>query len=330
SQDLQNIPIQLCECRNIGDVRSECQSSTIECEKASKEQLIGLSTDICDCVQIGDPRDQCMSKTTSCDDSDIDLKNVPISRCECQSHDDGRAGQSMIGYNCPSYCNNNQYSEGCACDSSKDDYDQCISDKVYPTLLDCDEDDGQSVQANTCKCKGIISPLGCTCPRDASELSDIPILRCECVDNNDARGGISCPVSNECADDEINPKCLCTQEHQGSGCICTQSVHPQECECDSLGKSPFTISECRKTKICIDNDIPSGCTCAAIAEIRVNGCESNTTLCKELALESLKAENKSTCSCYQYGDPRNSQDEIGMLIFNDRMRKSIERVTNRI
>jgi hypothetical protein len=55
-----------------------------------------------------------------------------------------------------------------------------------------------------------MSPSGCTCPREASELSDIPIDRCECVDNNDARGGISCPVTNECADDEINPKCLCT------------------------------------------------------------------------------------------------------------------------
>ncbi|KAA6371319.1 MAG: hypothetical protein EZS28_033154 [Streblomastix strix] len=269
---------------------------------------MGLSTDICDCVSIGDPRDQCSFNTTRCDDSDIDLSDVPISRCECQSHDDERAGKSLSGYNCPAYCNYNFYSEGCACDSSKDNYDQCIIDQIYANLLDCDSSYDSSVQANTCKCKGLMSPSGCMCPRESSNLIDIPIDRCQCVDN-DVRAGISCAITSECTDDQINPKCLCTYNHQGSGCTCTQSIHPQECECDLLGKSPFTISECQKTKICTYDDIPEGCTCAAIAERSVSGCESNTTLCKELSLESLKAQNESTCSCYQYGDPRNGSGE---------------------
>ncbi|KAA6354653.1 MAG: hypothetical protein EZS28_049820, partial [Streblomastix strix] len=232
SQQLQNIPIQLCECLAIGDVRSEQCSDSIPCESASKEELMGVSSDICDCVSIGDPRDQCMNKTTSCDDSDIDLSDVPISRCECQSHDDERAGKSLSGYNCPGYCNDNEYTEGCACDSSKENYNQCIADKLYPTLRNCNEDDFESVQANTCKCKGTMSPSGCTCPRESSNLIDIPIDICQCVDN-DVRAGISCPITSECTDDQINPKCLCTYNHQGSGCICTQSIHPQECECDS-------------------------------------------------------------------------------------------------
>ncbi|KAA6366481.1 MAG: hypothetical protein EZS28_037992, partial [Streblomastix strix] len=88
--------------------------------------------------------------------------------------------------------------QGCSCpidDSNQYTKTQCEEDNAYYSLQNCKEEDVESVQANTCKCKGIISPSGCMCPRESSNLIDIPIDRCQCVDN-DVRAGISCAITS--------------------------------------------------------------------------------------------------------------------------------------
>ncbi|KAA6372678.1 MAG: hypothetical protein EZS28_031795, partial [Streblomastix strix] len=200
-------------------------------------------------------------------------------------------------------CQSTQSEQECACQ----EYDQrepCIclivgdirSHCIGHTIPSCEQ--ATSVQlidlsTDICECYEVGDPRSqCleskACNDPSAELSDIPILRCECVDNNDVRAGISCPVSNECADDQINSKCLCNQEHQSPGCICTQSVHPQECICDQSSDAIFPSNICSSTKTCSgtqgdDEQIEQGqCICG-------EGHHPNGCLCKD--------ENDINCIC---------------------------------
>ncbi|KAA6386743.1 MAG: hypothetical protein EZS28_017730, partial [Streblomastix strix] len=106
-----------------------------------------------------------------------------------------------------------------------------------------------------------------SCDDPFADLSNIPPTLCSCNNDDDPRRGITCPVTTDCTNDSISPKCLCTSELQSPGCICTQSIHPQDCECDQSSDSLFQFDICSSTKTCSgssgdDEQITQGqCTC---------------------------------------------------------------------
>ncbi|KAA6370998.1 MAG: hypothetical protein EZS28_033475, partial [Streblomastix strix] len=111
------------------------------------------------------------------------------------------------------------------------------------------------------------SNISKTCGDSSVDLSNFPISRCSCLSNDDPRTGDLCPITNECINHSVSPKCLFTSEHQSPGCICTQFVHPQDCECDNRPDALFQFDICSSTKTCSgqsgnDEQITQGqCTC---------------------------------------------------------------------
>ncbi|KAA6379111.1 MAG: hypothetical protein EZS28_025361 [Streblomastix strix] len=64
---VEDDPRQLCECIPFGDKRTRCEEFTVQCEVATPEQFMILSSDICDCLEVGDPR------TIECPPQTIDI-----------------------------------------------------------------------------------------------------------------------------------------------------------------------------------------------------------------------------------------------------------------
>ncbi|KAA6403523.1 MAG: hypothetical protein EZS28_000951 [Streblomastix strix] len=135
----------------------ECTDITKKCNELSKQQLEEVDTTLCKCYKAGDPRNGCTGQTIECDDSQADLSQVPISLCPCLATGDPRAGST-----CPPYCTDNEYSEGCACNSGLNGYQEC----EYAALVACEDTTGSVVSEGSCKCKSGKSPVGCTCPLD--------------------------------------------------------------------------------------------------------------------------------------------------------------------
>ncbi|KAA6335252.1 MAG: hypothetical protein EZS28_052986, partial [Streblomastix strix] len=80
------------------------------------------------------------------------------------------------------YCKKGSIKEESKCDINAQGYAVADykEDKIYPKLDYCNEDDGSSVEPNTCKCNYEFSPVGCTCPRESDNLNDVPKERCPC------------------------------------------------------------------------------------------------------------------------------------------------------
>ncbi|KAA6371621.1 MAG: hypothetical protein EZS28_032853, partial [Streblomastix strix] len=101
-----------------------------------------------------------------CPQDSKDLIRVPVAQCKCCSIGDPRSGLTIPGAGCPEYCTDNIYNGSCTCGSYQDDYTECVADKAYILLPDCNGVHGSAVKSNIYKCiDGYISK-GCTCPRD--------------------------------------------------------------------------------------------------------------------------------------------------------------------
>ncbi|KAA6391947.1 MAG: hypothetical protein EZS28_012522 [Streblomastix strix] len=114
-------------------------------------------------------------------------------------------GLRTPGAGCIEYCTDNIYNGRCAYDSDLTDYTECEADQTYPFLIDCNGVHGSSVKPNTCKCIDGYTPTGCTCPRniDLNQLDGVPPGQCECLDEDDLRAMIRCPLSRYCSNEDL-------------------------------------------------------------------------------------------------------------------------------
>ncbi|KAA6322242.1 MAG: hypothetical protein EZS28_054457, partial [Streblomastix strix] len=223
----------------------------------------------------------CESNTTLCSQlSREELNQTDISICSCYEFGDPRSSCSSSTQDCElaSQSNLNDVSIGaCSCYSVGDPRNECSQSK--------------------------------SCDDSEADLNNVPEIRCECNGDDDPRRGTICAVSRICeSNDFVWTACLCSEGLSSGNCTCTEEYHnDQQCICDQSGKSEvYDLSTCLSTKICTDNNIPSGCTCPTISETAIGGCESNTTLCSQLSREELNQTDISICSCYEFGDPRSS------------------------
>ncbi|KAA6363304.1 MAG: hypothetical protein EZS28_041169, partial [Streblomastix strix] len=168
------------------------------------------------------------------------------------------------------------------------------------------------VSISACPCFQVGDPrIQCSqsksCNEPSADLNNIPISLCPCNGNDDPRRGITCEVTRVCSiNDLVQTPCLCSEALDSGNCTCTEDYHSdQQCICDQSGKpNVYELEECRSTKICIGNNIPIGCTCLPISQTPIEGCETKTTLCKQLNQDQLRQTDISICSCYGFGDPR--------------------------
>ncbi|KAA6402517.1 MAG: putative E3 ubiquitin-protein ligase SMURF1 [Streblomastix strix] len=126
------------------------------------------------------------------------------------------------------------------------------------------------IKPNTCKYIDRYTPNGCTCPRDTflNQLEGVPPGQCKCLDEDDPRVGISCPISRKCSSEDLqSTPCQCSADFNQSGSICTYQRLPQNCVCDLIGKDPFNFATCQETKVCTANQQPNpSCTCSYSVE----------------------------------------------------------------
>ncbi|KAA6402212.1 MAG: hypothetical protein EZS28_002264 [Streblomastix strix] len=168
-------------------------------------------------------------------------------------------------------CQEYDQRESCICLIVGDPRTHCIG-LTIPSCEKATPEQLINLSTNICECYEFGDPRSeCSqsksCDDPSANMSNIPILLCECNGDSDPRAGITCPVTSECTNDQISPKCQCTSEHQSPGCICTQIVRPQDCICDNSSDALFPSNICSSTKTCSgsqgdDEQITQGqCTC---------------------------------------------------------------------
>ncbi|KAA6363488.1 MAG: hypothetical protein EZS28_040985, partial [Streblomastix strix] len=175
----------------------------------------------------------CESKTTLCSQLNSEqLSQVDISICSCYVFGDPRSDCSQT-----QECKLASASElinipvgACGCYSVGDPRSECSSKS-------CDDESGN--------------------------LIDIPISLCECNGDDDPRRGITCAVTRICKqNDFVQTPCLCSEEFGNGNCTCTSDYHnDQQCICDQSEQAGvYDLYTCLSTKICIDDDVPIGCS----------------------------------------------------------------------
>ncbi|KAA6395532.1 MAG: hypothetical protein EZS28_008945, partial [Streblomastix strix] len=240
--------------------------------------------------------DQCL-KEKACK---YDLANQTATDCACLSTGDPRAGKS-----CPSYCTaKDTPNADCACDSNPSSQyppSTCQFEKIY-----CQINSNSSVQKDSCICTGTSYPSGCKCPTDPSQLTDIPLNRCECRSWGDPRAGKGeCPA-------------YCIKGQTTSNCVCESgsTIYPTEtCEKDKL----CIIDIVHQTKVdcpCLMKGDPRAggiCPsyCKSKAELTINCiCELGSSYpqakCErdKLCIVDLIHQSIANCPCLEFNDPR--------------------------
>ncbi|KAA6370938.1 MAG: hypothetical protein EZS28_033535, partial [Streblomastix strix] len=192
-----------------------------------------------------------------------------------------------INYNDPAGC-------GCASvESDQQGYNNsdCLEDKSFAQLSECNEGSGTKVEEGSCKCTSDYAPEGCKCARD-DEVFNFKKSQCEKAKYQSLQ---NCSNGNSVGD----RLCKCCEGNLPDGCICTNDYHPEQCICDS-GSEEFDISRCTAAKdVCINEnqDTPEGCT---------PKCEIYHYQNSENCLCGTSGELVSECQigvCINYNDP---------------------------
>ncbi|KAA6404032.1 MAG: hypothetical protein EZS28_000432 [Streblomastix strix] len=193
-----------CTCPQNDDddsyTKTECEDekySAIDyCDESDSPSIYPQS---CKCIDGNSP------EGFVCPQDSKDLIGVPVAQCECCSTGDPRSGLTTPGAGCPEYCTDNIYNGSCACKSDLTDYTECEVDKAYPLLINRNGVHGSQVKPNICKYIHGYTPTGCTCTRDTdlNQLDGVPPGQCECLDKDDPRVGISCPIRRKCSNEDL-------------------------------------------------------------------------------------------------------------------------------
>ncbi|KAA6400142.1 MAG: hypothetical protein EZS28_004324, partial [Streblomastix strix] len=313
ASQLLDIPIVLCGCLPIGDLREECVTETIACGEATADQLKHVSIDICPCYLAGDPRngeqDECYQQTKECDAADAVLTGIPLEICDCQPKGDGRAGEI-----CPAYCAGARTPLGCVCSTADvGTYTpaKCLEDKKcleyeYPDDDDCDCPAGEdySVACNAGVCAAFNTPTGCGCPpptvtpgSNAGYTHEKCLLDLEYDDLSD------------CSSDEVGSGCKCTTDFEPIGCTYDPLREPKDCtaEGDFEHPRPFGCVPGACTGgttdfpcICTKTNHPDKCTCAEDPEDQPgsNAVEFDRATCEA----TLVYQSLGDCSSEEVGE----------------------------
>ncbi|KAA6385948.1 MAG: hypothetical protein EZS28_018524 [Streblomastix strix] len=231
SQQLNDIPIEKCECRSTSDPRAgkgqcpayctgpDIPTSDCVCDSNPSAQYppqLCQSDKNCT-TQSGSsvPQDSCSCTIKNypsgckCPTNSSQLIGIPLQICDCRTSGDPRAGGA-----CPAYCVKGYTNAYCVCDTNSSSYPSeycekdklCITDLIHQTKADC-----------------------------------------PCLMKGDPRAGDVCP----------------------SYCI-SKSELTIECMCE-LGSSSYPQAQCERDKLCIVDLIhqsTSNCPCLAVDDPR--------------------------------------------------------------
>ncbi|KAA6321736.1 MAG: hypothetical protein EZS28_054517, partial [Streblomastix strix] len=210
--------------------------------------------------------------------------------CLCGSEEEFKSqclAGVCINYNDPAGC-------GCAADGSESqgyNNSDCLEDKSFAQLSECNEESGIKVEEGSCKCTSDYAPEGCKCARD-DKIFDFTKSQCQKAKYESLQ---QCSNGNQVGE----TLCKCSEGNHPDGCICTNNHHPEQCICD-YGDDNFDIMRCEAAKqVCTSEnpDKPDGCT---------RKCEMFHYQNSENCLCGSEEEFKSQCLagvCINYNDP---------------------------
>ncbi|KAA6400394.1 MAG: hypothetical protein EZS28_004083 [Streblomastix strix] len=163
SKDLIGVPVAQCECRSTGDPRSGLTIPDAGCPQYCTDNIFNRSC-ICDSDQTDYTEceaDKAYPLIIDC--NGVHGSSVKPNTCICID------GYAPTGCTCPRNTDLNQL-DGvppgqCKCLDEEDPRVgiSCPSDKIYPTLLNCTEEQGQSLSPDTSKCNNDYSPFDFNC-----------------------------------------------------------------------------------------------------------------------------------------------------------------------